>query len=474
METNEIRPRPAGRSTNALKHGFCAVKYVSDKLSALADQIRIELMRIHEPCTDEEIDTIQDLAIAKANLQNVESAWDKTCAEDASKAGENYQRQCQAQFWVDINAWANAPAMQLDTFGGTLEGASYFVRLWKGIVDCLAPGGPGLTFEQASKATLAKGSLWEISLMNADGAWIMTRFVRTAIDPVGELCEWIGKSGGTTDRSRVEWYLERTPDRAKCRAELAAEAARQLERWSSRFNELRQDYETKSEAAAECFMGVLPGDKTQTEKFRLHLRYLTAARNQVERCQRRLDALKKGRNLAAHRSARKSARGSSESAPETGSIAEPDAPPEHSESPIELTKPEPPPAPDDSTQDIEYPLLPEPEIHLIANDAENATNRHHSDAIDFGSSRSPKPQPLATPPQMIQGDDLLDPRTPLGARIDKLAKMLGITFDESFDVDNENSMDFESFSTLEEQCDFEAWRRRMERSIAEQEFQEEG
>ena len=327
METTEILPRPAGRAANAFKHGFCAVKYVSGKLCELADRIRLELMRIHEPCTDEEIDTIEDLAIAKANLQNVESAWDNTCAEDASKAGENFKRQGQAQFWVDINAWANAPAMQLETFGGTLEGASYFVRLWRGIVDCLTPGGPGLTFEQASKATLAKGSLWEISLMTADGAWIMTRFVRTAIDPAGELCKWIGKSGGTTDRSRADWYLERTPDRATCRAELAAEAARQLERWSSRLNELRQDYETKSEAAAECFMGILPGDKTQTEKFRLHLRYLTAARNQVERCQRRLDALKKGRNLAAHRSARKSARVSSDSSPEIACNAERDASP---------------------------------------------------------------------------------------------------------------------------------------------------
>ncbi|MBI1323694.1 hypothetical protein GC170_10985 [bacterium] len=473
METSEIPPRPAGRAANAIKHGFCAVKYVSDKLSALADRIRIELMRIHDPCTDEEIDTIEDLALAKAHLQHIESAWDKTADQDASKARDHYRRQSISQFRNDLNFWADAPATNLETIGRTFGGAEYFVRLWTGIVESLAPGGPGLTFDQASKAALSKGSHWEISLMNSSGAWIMTRFVRTAIDPAGELCKWIATSGGSTDRSRAEWYLERTPDRAASRAELAAEAALQLERWSKRLKELRQDYETKSDTAAECFMGILPGDRTQTDKFRLHLRYLTGARNQVERCQKRLDALKKGRNLAAHRSARKSARMSPASAPETAGVAEPIALPELPEQPNASTEPEIQPGTVETPKDVEAPSPPVPEDPPVTQVTENAMSLEVPVAVAPDSSESPKPQLRTATPQMLIGEDLLDRRIPLGTRIDNLAKMFGITFDESFETDDSNSMDFESFATPREQREFEAWRLTMERSIAEQEFEDE-
>ncbi len=471
MEPTEVLPRPTCRAANAMKHGFCAVKYVSSMISSLAERIRLELMRIHEPCTDEEIDTIEDLALAKAHLQHVESGWDKTCAEDASKAREHFQRQGQAQFWVDINAWVKAPAMQLDTFGGTFQGAACLVRLWSGIVERLAPGGPGLTFDQASKAALAKGSLWEISLMNNEGAWIMTRFVRTAIDPAGELRNWIDRSGGATDRSRADWYLERTPDRAVCRAELAAEAARQLEHWTIRLNELRLEYETRSEAAAESFMGVLPGDRTQTEKFRLHLRYLTAARNQVERVHKRLDALKKGRNLATHRAARKSGRIDSEPPPEAPPTEhEPAAPTESPVTPGPIPVPAPATAIAQSTLESESNQATEATQDANADSDSGQTETGiETCARDSGAIEIPAIQPSLAKRQVISDPDLLNPGVPLAVRIDKLANILGVTFEEAFEIGDEDhfSMDFESFATPAERQEFEAWRRRMERTIAE-------
>lgn len=475
MNTEIHSPRPASRAANAVKHGFCAIKYVSALCVTLAERIRLELMRIHEPGTDEEIDTIEDLALAMAHLQHIESAWDKTVTEDAARASDHYQRQCRAQFKIDLEAWANGPTMHLDSFGGTFEGASYFVRLWTTIVQNMTPGGPGLTFDQAAKAALAKGSCWEISLMNSTGAWIMTRFIRTALDPAGEFRNWVSHSGVSTDRTRAEWYLERTPDRAKCHAELAAEASIQLERWTKRLNELRPDYETKSATAVECFMGILPGDKAQTDKFRLHLRYLTAARNQVERCRKRLDALKKGRNLAAHRSARKADRPAQEPQPETAPVAEPLFSADLAESPIAMKEQAPAPEPElaEATRDQAIETLPAPRGDTIVSEPVRTECQSVSSEFDPDCTTIPTPKPHAASSHVIPGTELLDPRLPLGTRIDNLAKLIGMTFDESFDVDDENSMDFESFATPEEQREFEAWRRRMERSIAQQAFEEE-
>jgi hypothetical protein len=121
--------------------------------------------------------------------------------------------------------------------------------------------------------------------------------------------QWVRESGtADDDMDRARRLAAKAPEPAAARRELHARATAERDRWILQRNALRIDYETALARAPEQAIGTGLGDRCRAHEFRLTLRYLTAARNEAAKLQRRLDALKRNRPLNAHRAEKKATR----------------------------------------------------------------------------------------------------------------------------------------------------------------------
>jgi hypothetical protein len=300
--------RPTAAAANALKHGFRASKYLDPAILACAEAIRADLVSIHDPDSDEETDILEDLAIARARYDAIQRSFDSDHAHNRKHARKAFEDQLRKRLNDDIDKLPKFPLLHFEPIGQNYQGARWIVGKWAEVVRSLGPDRPGMTFDQAMFACFALASTWKIPRMNASGAWVMTRFVRQSLEPGVELKRWVELTGGPTDESLARWYLDRSPNPAQSRQELLTRAQSELDRWTLRLNELRPDYETDAATAADRVLPGMPASHDQPDRLRIPVRYLSEARGQVDRLQRRLDAVKKSRTMNRHRIARKAER----------------------------------------------------------------------------------------------------------------------------------------------------------------------
>jgi hypothetical protein len=471
---------PRSPAANALKHGFCATRFVSDEITVLAETIRSGLIETYAPQIADEIELIEELALEQARLYGLERSFHLTRVEDRSQARADFEKANRAKFEEHHQLWTNLPTIHLNTLGGTFEGASYLSRIWSRIVDSLAPGGPGITIDLAKQAAMASGSHWKIQLMNDQGAWVMTRFVRTSLEPNAEFRDWVDQSGGSTSRTRAQWYLDRTPDREASRREFAAVAAHERDRWALQANDLRANYETAAQFAPDRFMGVLPGDDRQKSTFRLNLRYLTATRNRVDRLRNRLDTLLKNRALAEFRASEKERRRLERAAEAVWTCPE-----------SEVAAEQKVPLPVEFVELIEIESLADvADDASLADDvdaeAEAASEKIFAQLFEQLQSELIEEQPaeeteqiseyelerkiaeFAMPGSAIAGslsDDCDSAHSvPLRDRIEALARLCGVTLGDETEADEDETADDDGLGpplTEQESREFEAWKRRI-------------
>lgn len=440
-----IASETSATAKNAVKHGFCATKYVAVEIALLAEAIRLDLIETHVPVSKEELDAIAELALNKARLFELEKAFHARQKVDRERARENDDRQDRRRFLSDLADWKANPSVYFDLLGDTLLGAAYFERLWSIIADSFRDDGPGPAAQQVRQAVMISGSRWEVSEITADGAWVMARFMKSSLEPTVELDKWIADSAGASDRKRAEWHVARAPERAVSRSELKAKAEEERRRWSLRSKELRSHYETGDDRSADAFVGILPGDKEQAEEFRLILRYLTAARNRVDRLERRLDSLKKGRAIAAYRADRdahrETRRHEREARDATNAYQEEQARIDR-ERQAYYRVPESPEFDDDMIDEAEPIARFEEVFHALNETAKDdaTTLTHESQVTDNETVTSP-----------------------LRNRIDALAARCGVVFEDADDWDRTDAFDDEIRLSPEEQEEFEMWKKRMER-----------
>lgn len=290
-------------AANALKHGLTATRFVPPEQAPRLRAIHAELILVHQPQSAEERECIDELAAARARLYDIEhAAWERLKWEK-THAAERFERRMREQFEKDLADWRDDPFLWESVFARTALGAAHLASVWSDIADVLGKGDSVCDFGSVKDAIAAEGSKWQAAQIRQAGSWIMSRYLALTADPRAELDRWVHAGRDDTsgpiadDRRRAQWHLDRTPEPAVARRELLEKAKAESERWTLLANELHADYETDRDLAADRAVGMVPGDERATRESRLALRYLTSARNLVDRLDRRLYALKKMRPL---------------------------------------------------------------------------------------------------------------------------------------------------------------------------------
>ncbi len=303
----------AGSAGNALKHGFCASKILSPEILSRAEAIREELTKIHDPWSDEEIQAVDQLALARAQQFELERAMRLKIDDEKRRAAELFDRSATDRLAADLARCRENPALFGPILGATFAGADWLVKFWAGLADELSPDASGiygcLPFSKACEAAMALESPWQVDRVEAEGGWLMARYVRIAPDPEGAIALWVEASkapdGLDFSMARARRIVAKAPaDRSAAAAELVARAKAEIDRKSRRSQEMRSNYETALDHAAEVAVGTGSGDPALEKDFRLLSRYLTSARNRADRFERRLDALKRDRKRLAYRQQR--------------------------------------------------------------------------------------------------------------------------------------------------------------------------
>lgn len=272
--------------------------------------MRDELTKIHNPWSDDEVQAVDQLAIARAQQFELERAMRLKIDDEKRRAAELFDRSENDRLAADLARCHDNPALFGPILRTSFAGADWLVKFWAGLTDELSPDASGtcgsLPFSKACEAAMALESPWQVDRVEAEGGWLMARYVRIAPDPEAALSLWVEASkapdGLDFSMARARRIVAKAPaDRSEAAAELVARAKAEIARMSQRANEMRSNYETAQAHAAEAAVGTGSGDPQLEKDFRLLSRYLTSARNRADRFERRLDALKRDRKRLAYR-----------------------------------------------------------------------------------------------------------------------------------------------------------------------------
>jgi len=297
---NSLPQSPSAEpAANALAHGMTARRFVAPDQAERMLAIRAHLFAIYEPASSEEVHCLEDLSLAQAQLYDVEvAAWERLEWEK-SHARERFDRRMRDQFEKDLAACRENPYVWLDILAVTWLGASHMARIWAEIADHLERSQGSCPLDRIRDAVASRKSEFDVDRICFEGRWILQRHLAIAHDPAAELEAWLECTRTGADepradqRSRARWILEHAPDPATARRELLENAITERDRWALKANDLRSRYETDRDLAADRAVFFVPSDEKATRESRLALRYLTAARNRVDKLERRFEALRK-------------------------------------------------------------------------------------------------------------------------------------------------------------------------------------
>jgi hypothetical protein len=302
--------RPNNPAANAVRHGFCAKKILTPETYARAEVIREELTRIHEPWSNEEIDAIATLSIARAQQFELELAMRAKVDIERAKCAEIHERNAEHRFEIDLANFRDKPEVYGSALSMTWHGTDWLRKLWQRIAELLTPDSSGerglMPFHLACDAAAAIGGPWQVDRAGSEAAWMMARFVRISPEPEAAIELWANQSNALDGRKfalkQAHWLVGKAPaDPDIAAAELHCRATGELSRITQLVNKLRSNYETELANAAEAAVGTGSGDPAMEKEFRLLTRYLTSARNRGDKLERRLDLLKRDRKRLAYR-----------------------------------------------------------------------------------------------------------------------------------------------------------------------------
>jgi len=298
---------PDAPAANALRHGMTATRFVPPEQDARRLAIRSQLVAVYRPASLEEIHCVDELAFAEAQLYDVEAAAWRRFEWEKAHARERFDRRMHDQLEKDLTAWRANPYHWLDILARTWQGACHIARVWAEIADTLANSESACPLERIFDAIASQKSGVDVDNVCFEGSWIIQRHLAITPDPQAEIERWFERTldkhqkPRQDQRTRARWFLNHAPEPATARRELLAKATAERDRWTMQANDLRSHYETDRELAADRAVGFVPSDEMSTRESRLALRYLTTARNRVDKFQRRLDALLKLRPVRKSR-----------------------------------------------------------------------------------------------------------------------------------------------------------------------------
>jgi hypothetical protein len=289
---------------NALRHGLSSVAHLPSYGTDQTKILHLELIRVHQPQSAEERDCISELALARWKSSEIDRQLDLRAEAESAQAGQIFDRQMLDQFESDEKGWRSSPRFRAEILGNSFYGASLFEQLWTEIVAALNSPIRKITLQQSRNMALLVGSSWKIHELSLDGLWLISRFLKMENNPAQTILAWAHSCDTVLvagDSQFIDHHFLNISDSAKCYKELHDRARKEQSYWLTRKLELEMEYATRRNQFIEMSMGTGLGDPNRTHEARLALRYQMTAQNRADKLTRRLDGLKRHRNLLEYR-----------------------------------------------------------------------------------------------------------------------------------------------------------------------------
>jgi hypothetical protein len=223
---------------------------------------------------------------------------------ESEQAGMIFDRKMLDQFEIDEKLWHSHPHFRRDLLGQTYRGAALFEQLWSEILGALDSKIQRVSLTQARTMALMVGSSSKIHELSQDGLWLFSRFLKMETKPAQTILQWAQFSNtilvvGDTDFINEHFLSAANP--ATCHKELKQRATKEHAFWMLRKRDLEMEYATQRKQFVAMSMGTGLGDLKLANDARLALRYQITAQNRADKLTRRLDGLKRHRNLLEYR-----------------------------------------------------------------------------------------------------------------------------------------------------------------------------
>ena len=296
-------PSPMSAS-NALKHGLSSKKYLPEHALEAISQLEFELIELYQPETDNESHVVRELSVAYWQKQENDRIHSLAVENEIRISSDLFERQKLLKFHQDQAQWREFPQFGRDILARTYLGAQYFQQIWSEIASSLSHDTSEMTLDQAWNAALIEKSFPNIQKINPDGWWIFARFIASSGSPDHEIKDWIVRSGPISSLSAermANQQLLKTPDPTLSKNELLKKALENTEIWTEIEDYLYTKHLEEKALFAQTAIGMGLGDDKLMAASKLALRYRSTAQSLVDKLQRRLEALRKGREQQRYR-----------------------------------------------------------------------------------------------------------------------------------------------------------------------------
>ena len=153
---------------NAVRHGLSSSLHIPEERIRHVENLRVELLRIHQPQSAEERDCISELALARWKTSEIDRQMDLRIQAEFEQAGMIFDRQKLDQFEIDEKLWLSNPRFRRDLLGLTYHGASLFEQLWSEILAALNSTIHKISLQQARNMAMILGSSWNVHELSRD------------------------------------------------------------------------------------------------------------------------------------------------------------------------------------------------------------------------------------------------------------------------------------------------------------------
>ncbi len=292
---------PAG---NAVKHGLSSKTSLPQHAHETIRLMELELTELHQPESDLETNAVKTLAVALWQKHEQDRLHALRVDHEILIADQLFDHQQNQKFLENHALLIKNPLFARDILAQTYLGAKFFHKIWTDIAESIGPNGSGMTLSQAWNAALSEQSSPNVQDIDTDGWWIFARFIAASPAPKEEIDEWLDRSGAKKSKTAARhamFHWENAPNAGDAKADLLIRANDRKSYWAKRVDELAPIYQRDKQSFRSTASGQGLGDQKLMTEARLGLRYGTAAQRLVEKLERRLQALKSGRQLERHR-----------------------------------------------------------------------------------------------------------------------------------------------------------------------------
>lgn len=121
----------SAQARNAWKHGFCASHFVAQENAGQINNIRQELVEIHQPVLADEFHLVNDLALARFKVFQNEQTLNHRAAEERRHATTLFAEQARAEHLNLLAGWRDDPFTHLEPLQASPLGVAFLLSVWR-------------------------------------------------------------------------------------------------------------------------------------------------------------------------------------------------------------------------------------------------------------------------------------------------------------------------------------------------------